>query len=181
MTFPTERNQLGLWLNEQGLIGSMAEIGCAFGGFARILLPQWQGALYYMIDPWTTQDPSVYKERQEEAWKYDAWFRECTELAVQDKRVIVMRQYSHDAAAFIDDESLDCCYLDGNHCLEAVESDLKDWYPKVKRGGLFGGHDFYDAMTDGYYTQTKTAVTQWAEKNGHAFELTPCSSWWMRK
>lgn len=177
--FPEHREKLGAWLNERGLLGEMAEIGCAHGGFARIMLADWAGKTYRMIDPWTAQDASVYKERQEEAWKYQRWFEECSELAERDKRVVVMRHYSHDAAALVPDGSLDCCYIDGNHSLEAVSQDLADWWPKVKSGGLFGGHDFYDATHDGHRCQVQTAVTQWAKANGQFVALTPCSSWWV--
>ncbi len=179
--FPRHRDQLGAWLNERNLVGSMAEIGCAFGGFAKIVLSSWRGKQYRMIDPWIAQDSAIYKERQEEAWKYQRWFEECSAIAANDLRVVTMRSYSHDAATIVPDDSLDCCYIDGNHSLEAVTQDIEDWWPKVKRGGLFCGHDFYDATTDGHWSQVETAVMTWAKKSGHGVLTTPCSSWWVRK
>lgn len=179
--FPQHREQLGQWLNDHGLVGSMAEIGCAFGGFSKIMLSAWNGKNYFMVDPWTAQRADVYREKQEEPWKYERWFEECSAIAAGDKRVSVMRSYSHDAAKLIQDDSLDCCFIDGNHSFEAVSEDLFDWWPKVRSGGLFSGHDFYNATTDGHWCGVKDAVTQWAKRENHFVHTTPCSSWWVRK
>lgn len=178
---PTHREQLGHWLNECGLIGIMVEVGCAHGGFAKIVLSQWQGNQYRMVDPWRAQDPSIYKERQEESWKYEHWFDECRELSERDSRVVVTRLLSKEASTLIQDGTLDCCYIDGNHSLEAVTEDLESWWPKVKDGGLFGGHDFYDATHSGHWCQVESAVKQWTNNNKLEFVTTPCSSWWIVK
>ena len=42
----------------------------------------------------------------------------------------------------IDDESLDLVYIDGNHDYEHVIEDITNWFPKVKPGAIFGGHDY---------------------------------------
>lgn len=181
MSLPKHRSELGDWLNKHDLRGSMAEIGCAFGGFSKIVLNSWSGIQYRMIDPWISQDASVYKEKQEEAWKYQRWFEECSAIASNDPRVVVMRGYSHDVSILVAEESLDCCYIDGNHSYESVVQDLSDWWPKVKRGGLFCGHDFYDATTDGHWCLVEKAVSEWSKKMGHFILTTPCSSWWVRK
>lgn len=180
-SLPIHRDNLGQWLNDVGLVGSMAEIGCAHGKFSRAMLNGWNGQKYIMIDPWVHQEESVYRERQEEPWKYLKWFEECSEIAGADKRVEMMRMLSHDASRFIPDGSLDCCYVDGNHSLEAVNEDLADWWPKVKPEGLFCGHDFYNATDNGYYCQVQTAVMEWSYKLGLQVVTTACSSWWVRK
>lgn len=178
---PLHREGLGLWLNEAGLTGAMTEIGCAFGGFSKIMLSSWKGQKYIMVDPWVHQDENVYKERQEEAWKYLHWFEECSAIAGADKRVEMLRMLSHNAAQLVPDESLSCAYIDGNHSMEAVSEDLLDWWPKVKPGGLFCGHDFYDRTDDGHWCQVYTAVMDWANKNKFPVLTTLCSSWWIRK
>ena len=37
--------------------------------------------------------------------------------------------------------NLDFVYIDGNHSYEYVEQDIKNYWDKVKIGGIFGGHD----------------------------------------
>jgi len=39
------------------------------------------------------------------------------------------------------DESFDFIFLDGGHDYETIIEDIKGWYPKLKKGGIFGGHD----------------------------------------
>lgn len=187
MNLPTHRERLGQWLNENGLIGSMVEIGVCFGGFSKIVLKDWRGAAYHMIDPWTTQDPRVYREKQDERWVYDKRHEECLAIAASDRRVIVHRAFSSEAAVKFNNASLDCCYIDGNHSYEAVSQDLKDWWPKMKSGGLFCGHD-YGNQTEamgyaGWDCEVQRAVEEWLKKHPELGQphLTPCSSFWFLK
>lgn len=39
------------------------------------------------------------------------------------------------------DESIDFLFIDADHRYEPFVSDLKAWYPKVKKGGIICGHD----------------------------------------
>lgn len=183
--FPIHRDNLPIWLNDRGLTGTMVEIGCAFGGFTESVLGRWKGSAYYMIDPWANQDKEVYRETQEEGWKYQAWFDQCSGIAERDKRVKLFRMLSHDAAPLIPDDSLDCCYIDGNHSLKAVTEDLNDWFPKVKSGGLFCGHDFGNQTADqvpGWDCEVQRAIEAFIkERKLNHPAVTLCSSWWMIK
>lgn len=42
----------------------------------------------------------------------------------------------------IDDNSLDYIFIDGDHSYEAVCKDLRNYFSKVKAGGIFSGHDY---------------------------------------
>ena len=52
---------------------------------------------------------------------------------------------SENAADKISD-NLDFVYIDGNHKYEYVLKDLELYYPKVKKGGVIGGHDWHAGM-----------------------------------
>lgn len=58
-------------------------------------------------------------------------------------RVETMRLSSLDAAKQFADRSCDFVFIDASHEFEDVLDDLRAWYPKVKSGGVFAGHDYH--------------------------------------
>lgn len=58
-------------------------------------------------------------------------------------RIIVLEMDSNEALMKFQDNSLDFIFLDAHLTKEQVENDLKLWYPKLKNGGLFAGHDWF--------------------------------------
>ncbi len=53
-----------------------------------------------------------------------------------------VRMLSTDAAKKYANESLDFVYIDADHTYEALKEDITAWFPKVKQGGILGGHDY---------------------------------------
>lgn len=178
-TTPNRRDELGTFLNDAGLKGRMVEVGCAHGGFARIVLKTWAGKQLFLVDLWSKQDPNVYRERTNETANFEEWYEGCKTLQREDDRVTLVRLESTKAASMFGDEVFDCVYIDANHAGEAVVLDLNAWYPKVKVGGLFGGHDYCEGYSDGHWCGVKPAVEKWM--GDKAFTVTDCSSWWHRK
>lgn len=176
---PNHREALGYWLNQSHLHASMAEVGCAQGIFAATVLEQWHGTRYHMIDPWAVQDKEVYRENQPES--YDNWWNDCVDLARRDTRVNLLRKLSLEAAPTFMNAELDCVYIDGNHAYGAVMADLDAWWPKVRVGGLIGGHDYYTKTDGGAWVEVEPAVKRWAGEHNVSFTVSPCTSWWIRK
>jgi hypothetical protein len=58
------------------------------------------------------------------------------------KVVTLIKSDTHDANELYDDQSLDFVFIDANHLYEGMKLDLENWYPKVKKGGMIGGHDY---------------------------------------
>lgn len=40
------------------------------------------------------------------------------------------------------ENTIDFCFIDGNHDYDSVKSDILNWLPKIKKGGIIAGHDF---------------------------------------
>ena len=59
-------------------------------------------------------------------------------------RVRVLRAFNHEAAWQFPERYFDFIYIDANHSYHAVRDDLTLWYPKLRPGGLFAGHDYLD-------------------------------------
>jgi hypothetical protein len=54
----------------------------------------------------------------------------------------IHKSKTEDAADLFGDESFDLIFVDAGHRYEDVIRDLELYYPKVKKGGVFCGHDF---------------------------------------
>ena len=51
---------------------------------------------------------------------------------------------SMDAVKDVEMESLDFCYIDGNHTFDYVMMDILEWTKRVRQDGVIAGHDFYE-------------------------------------
>lgn len=70
-------------------------------------------------------------------------------------RARLLETTSENAARQFDDESVDFVFVDGDHSYSATFDDISWWWPKVRRGGMIGGHDF------GSNQQVTRAVMDW--------------------
>jgi len=116
------------------LIG--VEIGVASGFHASDMLHHLPIEKLYLIDPYLNYDE----------YKLSHDFNQCSLgtkklLRCFDEKVVFIREMSEDAAGMTPD-NLDFVYIDGNHEYEFVKNDIQLYYPKIKPGGVIGGHDF---------------------------------------
>ena len=56
-------------------------------------------------------------------------------------KVIFLNMDSAEATEYIPDD-LDFCYIDGDHTYQGVKRDVNAYFPKIKTGGIIGGHDY---------------------------------------
>jgi hypothetical protein len=87
-------------------------------------------------------------------------------------RVLVGR--SPDCAAAYADRSLDFVWIDACHEAWGIEADIRGWWPKLKMGGLLGGHDFSE-----FFPGVVEVVTRLL--GPHDCESRPPFSWLVRK
>jgi hypothetical protein len=118
------------------------EIGVFKGQFSKTVLDQWQGKLY-MIDPWRPLGDE-YEDASNHKNHTDAYERTMENIRGYEDRAIMIRSLAEDIVELFPDNSLDFIYIDANHAYEYVKQDIELWYPKLKKGGLFAGHDYLD-------------------------------------
>ena len=93
---------------------------------------------FYVVDTW--EGSSEHKDNPE----LQELFHIFTEnMKLIENYYIPMRMTSLEAATKFEDESLDFVFIDAAHEYEHVKDDLTAWYPKIKKGGILAGHDFY--------------------------------------
>jgi hypothetical protein len=120
------------------------EVGVQGGGYAAFMLRKTNPQKLFLIDCWQHQDPQIYDDPEANVSdaQQETLYNETVSRFARDPRVIILRQYSKDAAAQFDDESVDWVYIDANHSYEAAREDIALWWPKVKKGGILSGHDY---------------------------------------
>jgi hypothetical protein len=126
-------------LSNNNLNGVGVEIGVFKGQFSKHILDNWSGTLY-MVDPWRELDNYIDSSNHKN--HPNAYLEAMQSIKGYEDRAFMIRALSNQAVDLFDDESLDFVYIDGNHTYESVKEDMELWYPKLKKGGLFAGHDY---------------------------------------
>ncbi len=181
---PSSRNDFGKYLNDVGLIGFGCEIGTAYGENAEQILRQWSGVTLFCVDPWKKWEKDQYVDTTGKC-DFDSMFMYAmNKFSKYPGRVSVVRQESDVAVQMFPDSFFDFVYVDGNHHEPQISRDLENWYPKVKSGGLFCGHDYYNLDTPEFRCEVKSAVDRFVSARGLDISVTTGPgdmSWWIRK
>lgn len=101
----------------------------------------------YTVDPYKSYADWNGEITQEVVDKFMAIAKK--NLKPFDERVQLIRETASDAALKIktilnseDDTPFDFIFVDGDHSYEATLADCETYYPLLKKGGLFCGHDY---------------------------------------
>jgi predicted O-methyltransferase YrrM len=97
----------------------------------------------FCIDPYLPYDDGLggLGEFDPQTWNY-------LHIKVAERLVgkaELIRCTSLEGGTKFTDLSLDFVYLDGDHSAVNVKKDIDTWFPKVKPGGIIGGHDAIEA------------------------------------
>ena len=179
------RKEVGHWLNWLGLNGEGVEVGVFQGEFSEQVLDTWECSRLTSIDPWREFPATEYVDTCNfpQAQHDNNHAIASTRLAKFGQRSRIMKNTSAEAAAHFEDASLDFVYLDAQHHYEAVRDDIALWLPKVRRGGVIGGHDYLDGRLPSGLYGVKTAVAEFARANGCELIVTREPNWpsWFAK
>jgi len=121
-------------------LGKGAEIGTFKGGFSREIINHWSGVLY-MVDVWRALGDE-YLDASNHAQHTTAYAETMESIRGMEDQGVMIRATSEVASDIFANESLDFVYIDANHAYDFVVQDISLWYPKVKKGGYLGGHDY---------------------------------------
>lgn len=124
--------------------GIVAEIGVQRGDYSSVILELSQPKTLYLIDCWEVQ-PGEYEADPANRVNHQLFYEGILKKYADRPDVTVMKMYSEVASQKFTDEYFDWVYIDANHGLEAVRSDLRLWWPKVKVNGFLCGHDYITA------------------------------------
>lgn len=94
------------------------------------------------VDTWQGSPDEPYQQIQEEVKNGTLWNDFLRNIEPVKEYVNIVRSDSVEASKLYADESLDFVFIDASHHYKYVKADLDAWYPKVKKGGFIGGHDY---------------------------------------
>ena len=152
----------------QSFKGRGIELGVAKGVFSDIILQNNKVTKLVSIDRWSDHHT------------LDEYIEVIRLLKVYDERSSVTRSSFEMALPSFTDGTLDFIYIDGYaHQGQERGKTLSDWWPKLKKGGLFCGHDYHRR-----WPATIEAVNRFMEANNLSISVTQDDeypSWWVVK
>jgi len=163
--------------NQENLIG--AEIGVFHGINAFSILSTLSIKKLFLVDPYILYDE--YTDIRAPVFssiKKDAEQR----LAPFQDKISWIAKKSADAVNDLPGE-LDFVYIDGNHSFKYVLEDIEKYFPKVKKGGIIGGHDFVFPQTQNlnrfpWWHDVRNAVEKFCTEKNLTFKGDP-PDWWI--
>lgn len=152
------------------------EIGVAFGGHSEAILAQTNVTKLYGIDPYrhfsNYDDPMNFTQPE-----FDVLYEFTrSRLSTFEGRFELVRDCSSVAATMVRDQ-IDFVYIDALPTYDGVHDDLRVWFPKVRVGGIIGGHDYGHPNFDG----VKKAVDEFLSRFGLVVNYEGEGVWWVEK
>ena len=158
-----------------------AEVGVADGRYSEILCQKIQGLELIGVDVWAEYDGNWRSSEYQ-----DNAYRRARER-LEKYGVKLIKNTSLEASRDIPDNSLDFVFIDGSHLFDNVMLDILLWIPKVRKGGIISGHDYYQFKNSGIIQ----AVNSYVEEHKLDLNLTlagvaehkddQCPCWWIIK
>ena len=151
----------------------MAEIGCYRGVSTELFALHCKKI--FAIDPWDLVLEGKYVNVSRATAKLPRQLeaqRVFNERVSSYNNVETIRGWSYDSDIYnkFEDNSLDMIYIDGHHTFDAGLEDVRNWFPKLKVGGVLAGHDYYlieikklvDAVTEQIPERKRYSDGSWA-------------------
>lgn len=174
------RDEFPEWLNANGLVGEGVEVGVFEGQYSDLVASKWQGRRLVGVDPFINYPNEIYLDGANRPDLPEIGNK--TELRMKAySKYVLFKEESLTAVNRFAEECLDFVHLDGNHGHEHIRGDILAWWPKIKHGGVFSGHDMYDRSNDAHSCGVATAVLEFAYEHSLPIHITPCTSWWILK
>lgn len=159
------------------------EIG-VFAGDTSCRLLQHPTLTLYMVDSWEGGGDAYAAESGDwharltldQQTSYERMARKAVEAAGPRARIVKAR--SAEAAESFPDAMLDFAFIDADHSYEGCAADIAAWLPKVKPGGVIGGHDYDNHDFPGF--GVNRAVDEFCSAHGLALEKGENFTWFVR-
>lgn len=153
-----------------------AEIGVADGRYSEILCQKIPNLSLIGVDVW---------EKYEGNWRSVTYQKEAYQKAqerLKGHNASLIKNTSLQASTAVPEGSLDFVFIDGSHTFDNVMLDILLWTPKVRKGGIVSGHDYYQFRDSGVIEAVNAYVEKHKlnlhltlrDESGHKDDICPC-------
>jgi hypothetical protein len=179
-----DRNEWAVSIGKTRSYETVVEVGVWRGEFSIQMMNALTPKNFYGIDPYKLYDGYTDKPGNEffSQDRLDSLYEHTSTIISRNGGVLV-RDFSSSASQSFEDGSVDLVYLDADHKYEAVMDDISFWWPKVRSGGIFSGHD-YIARSHVEEFGVIPAVQEFLLREGiDVFHITgeEYATWWVTK
>lgn len=127
----------------------MIEIGSYMGEATLMFASTGLFSQIYVIDPFTSDEKfNTYLKETKMLQDYNEM-----QLSVYVEKefenntryfdnIRLLKEFSYNTHNSFVDRTIDFIYIDGEHTYDAVKTDIETYRPKLKKGGIIGGHDY---------------------------------------
>jgi len=117
------------------------EIGVSGGSGSVGMLSRLLNLRLYCVDPWKHYYLSPYEAGLDQSVHDIGYETAKNKIAEFGDRGVIIRATSNEAVDMVPDQ-VDFVFIDGHHEYYQVKLDIKNYLPKVRKGGLIAGHDY---------------------------------------
>jgi len=140
LTEINSRSDIPIWLKSENL-KIIAEIGVRNGNHLKSLLKASPEKLI-VIDIWDDDGILAHNDVKYSTEQLKICADTVLKLSTQYQCIDIRLGYSSDVVKKFDDGFFDFIYIDADHTYDGVMQDMVNWWPKIKQGGVMGGHDY---------------------------------------
>jgi predicted O-methyltransferase YrrM len=159
------------YFKDRELVG--AEIGTYKGEHAENILNELNVKKLYCVDPYIQEQ----EDYNSEFWN-NLTSEEVERIAVKrlskfKKRYVKIHPSNANCI-----KNIDFVYIDGDHSYQGAKKDIEIYYPKLKKGGIIGGHNFETCKRYNY--GVIPAVLEFIKENNLILNVDN-NDWWVVK
>ncbi len=124
----------------------LIEIGVYHANNARECLKNFDIFLFVLIDPYIALDYYAKRYGSKKLVKKNKKIAHHNLKQFENKKktkLIWIEETSEEAAKKLENNFFDIVYIDGNHQYDYVFKDIENYIPKLKKGGIIIGDDFF--------------------------------------
>ena len=150
----------------------VAEVGVFAGRCTAVMAPicMANGCEYHAVDNFRGSDPSDPATKAQRSRGIRGVFEENMKSLGLHGYISLHVSDSADAASMFQDDFVDFCFIDADHTPKGVRRDIVAWWPKIKSGGLLGGHDYPSSRASKANKLLGTTVDAFATSVGRRVE-----------